>query len=117
MKNQSSGMRRAEGIEQIFELDGRHDLPCGLSGNRPQSLVRMNRSIGHSRPELELVRHQRMHPVDGNKLFGQSIGCAELFRFGTGDTGKNVSLTKTSKCFRDVLSEDAPPASPHRELD
>ena len=71
VKHQRAGMRGSERIEEILERDRGHDLSRGPAGNDSQILIGIDRLVGLCGSELEIVGHQAVHAIDGNKLFGQ----------------------------------------------
>ena len=65
-----AGMGDAERVEQIDGIEARQQLDAPPAGELGQ-LELAELGAGVRRPDRVVVRHQRVHPVDGDELLGQ----------------------------------------------
>ena len=84
---------RAERVEQV-----RHRQPLGDGGRPPSGdlveLPLLEQPAGHGGMERVIVRHQRMHAIDGDELLGQRIRRGVMIRLRADDATEQLAVVE-----------------------
>ena len=84
-------MTRAERVEQIRHRDAlgdRRGVPARHLGQVP----RLEQPAGDQRVERQIVRHQRMHPVDRDEFFGERVRRGVMVVVRADDAAERVAI-------------------------
>ena len=69
--------------------------------------------IALERTEAEVVRDQRMHPVDGDELLGERVGDAVVIRRRARDAADHLVRGEAAEAPVEPLALEPPPVRPH----
>ena len=100
-------MMDAERVEQIGDVEAGEELDAAAAGQLGKLGVGETRP-GRRRADREVIRHQRVHPVDRDELLGQRERHAVMIGRRAGDPGEQIVVGE----LRKRVLQPAEPAVP-----
>ena len=81
------------------------------------SVPRLEQASGRQRAEREVVRHQRVHAVDGDELLGERIRRRVMVGLRSDDAAEELVVVEELEHVLQVLAGEPGPVHVHRHLD
>jgi hypothetical protein len=110
-----AGVGDAERVEEIRHGDLVQHLRHVPARDLAEGALLEEVVVGR-RAEVEVVRYEGVHPVDGDELFRDGVGNPEMVPGRAGDTADHFAAADPSEEPVDPLARHAPPLGPHADL-
>jgi hypothetical protein len=114
VQRDGAGVGDAERVEEIRHGDLLQHLRHVSARDLAEGAC-LDEVVGR-RTEVEVVRYEGVHPVDGDELLRDGVGDPEMVLGRAGDPADHLAAAHPSEELVDPLARDAPPVGPHANL-